>query len=455
MIRKCINTIKYGTAKARAIVLLSLLFGIGAVGAVVCAIVFRQILLIFAMVACVFVMITLAQTLVIQGAVVEDAGNAETREERHSGHAKSQDAGKKVDHMKPPVFAKRKKRKDKNTVDGENSEDNPPVFAKRKRQQDENAADDENSEEKFADAGHTDADEQVKEDIVTPEDGSKLQEAPDAEGKNGHHKRKKQQKRETDDDGQIVQDKPEQTEEQPAAALTQETVMTYDRKKVKKTLHKFKVRREHRMIFVDHSDKLQVKQTPAYIWVEKKEFHLLLIEQEPRHITIPLYQIKNITYLKKQPANEDIDYAAYKGSSVLADMFRPYLPDYSHSTVVDDLSAYKNLYGIGNDIYVTNRSASALFDLLGVEFQVDDRVTMSNKVNIYFKEAYKSNILLRDNVIDANGYADRISKTLDNLAHSTISYAEFKDTLNLMIRNKLITQEFASYYMGVRDDLNR
>ena len=173
MIRKCINTIKNGTAKARAIVLLALLFGIGAVGAVVCAIVFRQILLIFAMVVCVFVMITLAQTLVIQGAVVEDAGNAETREERHSGHAKSQDAGKKVDHMKPPVFAKRKKRKDKNTVDGENSEDNSPVFAKRKKRQDEKAAD----------AGHTDADEQVKEDISMPEDGSKLQEAPGAEEK--------------------------------------------------------------------------------------------------------------------------------------------------------------------------------------------------------------------------------------------------------------------------------
>ena len=452
MIQKCINTIKYGTAKARAIVLLSLLFAIGAVGAVVCAIVFRQILFIFAAVVCAFVVITLAQTLVIQGGVVEDTGNAETREERHYGHAKSQDADKKVDHMKPPVFAKRKKRKDKNTVDGENSEDNSPVFVKRKKRQDEKAADGENPEENFED---TDANEQVKDDISTPEDGSKLQEAQDAEEKNGHHKRKKQQKREADDDGQIAQDKQEQVESESIVPLTQETVTTYDRKKVKKTLHKFKVRREHRMIFVDRSEKLKTNQTPAYIWVEKKDFHLLLIEQEPRHITIPLYQIKNITYLKKQPANEDIDYAAYKGSSVLADMFRPYLPDYSHSTVVDDLSAYKNLYGIGNDIYVTNRSASALFDLLGVEFQVDDRVTMSNKVNIYFKEAYKSNILLRDNVIDANGYADRISKTLDNLAHSTISYAEFKDTLNLMIRNKLITQEFASYYMGVRDELSR
>ncbi len=421
MIRKCLNTIKYGTAKARAIVLLSLLFAIGAVGAVVCAIVFRQILFVFVMIVCVFIVITLAQTLMIQGGVADHAENVEKRDTTRSGRMRTQDADKRVDHMKPPVFAKRKKRQD----------------------------------EKAADAEHTDANEQVKDEIVTPEDGSKLQEAPDAEGKNGHHKRKKQQKREADDDGQIAQNKPEQTEEQPAAALTQETVMTYDRKKVRKTLHKFKVRRDHRMIFVDHSEKLKVNQTPAYIWVEKKDFHLLLIEQEPRHITIPVYQIKEITYLKKQPANENIDYAAYRSSSVIADLFRPYLPDYSHSTVVDDLSAYKNLYGIGNDIYVTNRSASALFDLLGVPFQVDDRVTMSNKVNIYFKEAYKSNILLRDNVIDANGYADRISKTLDNLAHSTVSYAEFKDTLNLMIRNKMITQEFASYYMGVRDELSQ
>lgn len=394
MIRKCLNTIKYGTAKARAIVLLSLLFAIGAVGAIVCAIVFRQILFIFAAVVCVFVVITMAQTLIIQGGVVEDAENAEKQGTKRSRRAKTQDVDKKVDHMKPPAFAKRKKRQDE-------------------------------------------------------------KEASNVEEEHDRHKRKKRQKKEADDVGQESQDKQVQTEAETIVPLTQETVTTYDRKKVKRTLHKFKVRRDHRMIFVDRSEKLKANQTPAYIWVEKKDLHLLLIEQEPRHITIPIYQIKEITYLKKQPANEDIDYAAFRGSSVIADMFRPYLPDYSHSTVVDDLSAYKNLYGIGNDIYVTNRSAAALFDLLGVPFQVDDRVTMSNKVNIYFKEAYKSNILLRDNVIDANGYADRISKTLDNLAHSTISYAEFKDTLNLMIRNKLITQEFASYYMGVRDNLTR
>ena len=135
----------------------------------------------------------------------------------------------------------------------------------------------------------------------------------------------------------------------------------------------------------------------------------------------------------------------------MAELFKPYLPNYAHSTVVDDLTAYKNLYGIGPGIYFTNHSARHLFDLLGSEFIVEDKVTTSNKVNYYFKDAYKANILLRDEIIDANGYADKISDILEGMAMSTISYNEFKDTLDLMIKNKLITQEFAMYYMDMRN----
>ena len=144
MIRKCVNTIKYGTAKARAIVLLSLLFGIGTVGAIVCAIVFRQILFIFAAVACVFVVITLAQTLVIQGGVVEDAKNAETQDTKRSKRTRPQDADKKVDHMKPPVFAKRKNEKlrmsRKNTTgtSGRNSKRRTQMRADRSRRTERN-----------------------------------------------------------------------------------------------------------------------------------------------------------------------------------------------------------------------------------------------------------------------------------------------------------------------------
>lgn len=248
----------------------------------------------------------------------------------------------------------------------------------------------------------------------------------------------------------------EVTEPVKIVQIDEETVKTYDRKKIKKTMHKYKVKRDHRMVMVDHCEKLNILQTPAYIWVDKNIFNLLLIESEPRIITFPLYSLNQITYVKKMPANEYSEYQLFRSAGgMLVDLFRPYLPDYAHSTVVGDMSAFKNLYGIGPGIYFTNTSASSLFDLLNAEFAVKDKVTESNKVNVYFKEAYKANIKLRDNVIDANGYADSISSILDNLARSTISYNEFKETLNLMIKNKLITQEFAMHYMDVRDKLSR
>lgn len=235
----------------------------------------------------------------------------------------------------------------------------------------------------------------------------------------------------------------------------EDAIARYDKKVIKKVMHKYKVKRDHRMVIVDYCEKLNIKQTAAYIWVADKVFNLLLIDREPRHFTLPIYNLSEITYKKKVPANAQVDYGAFKANSVVANMFNEYLPDYSYSTVVDDLTSYKNLYGIGPGIYFTNSSAANLFDLLGVPFVVEDKVTASTKVNMYFKESYKANIMLRDNVIDANGYADKISKILDDMAHSTISYNEFKETLNLMIKNKLITEEFASYFMDVRDKISR
>ena len=234
---------------------------------------------------------------------------------------------------------------------------------------------------------------------------------------------------------------------------SEQDLAQYDKKTIKKLLHRYKVKRDHRMVMIDRCDDFFIKQTPAYVWVDGKDFHVLLIEREPRHLTLPVHGLREMKYLKKQVVNKDIDYGAFKGRSMLCEMFRPYLPDLTQSTVVDDPTATKNLYGFGPGIYVTNRSAKNIFDLLAIEFRVDDKVTLSAKVNYYFKEAYKSNILLRDNVIDANGYADRIAKTLDDMAHSRISNGEFEDTLKQMIKNKLITMEFANHYRNVREKL--
>lgn len=233
--------------------------------------------------------------------------------------------------------------------------------------------------------------------------------------------------------------------------ITEATAAKYTKKKIKQVKHKYKVIKDHRMVIVDRSDRYHIHQTPAYIWVQNNQLHILLIEEEPRLLMVPQFRITEISYLKKQPVDEEKDYKLFKKNTILTDCFRPYLPDYNHSNKTADLSTYKNLYGINQGIYFTNNSAKNLFDLLGVDFYVEDKVTTSNKVNIYFKEVYKANIKLRDNILDANGYAESITKTLDDMARSSISHAEFKETLNLMIRNKLITDEYASHYMDVRN----
>ena len=233
--------------------------------------------------------------------------------------------------------------------------------------------------------------------------------------------------------------------------ITSETVKQYSFKKIRKTLRKYKVKRDHKLAIVDRCEKYNIYQTPAYIWTEGNDFHMLLIENEPRHIVLSRMKLGRITYLKKQPVNTQTDYEAFNVKSILTDLFRPYLPDYNQSSDSSDLNYYKNLYGIGQGIFFTNTSAKQLVDIFGFDLDVEDKVTSSKRVNIFFKDVYKANIMVRDNVLDANGYADRISTILEDMASSSISYNEFKDTLNLMIKNKFITKEFGMHFMEIRD----
>ena len=409
--RRIINTFKKGSGKAKLFLILALLTGALSVCFVILSFFTGQLLFFFGAVVSLFVTISLFQSFNICGMdITESDTDGNTNDENTE---------------------------DENAEEDNAEEDN----AKDENVEDKNAEDEKTGENKKK----TVKEKTRKEKKKTPKNRktkkNKKSAVPEATDKNDIVSIP-----DMADEDKGVSDNPEKAE-----PLTIEEAQKYNRKLIKKTMHKFKVKRDHRLVLIDRCERFNISQTPAYIWVQDKEFHILLIEKEPRQLIFPVYSIKNIKYLKKQPANPDIDYAVYKTGSVISGLFGKYVPDYVHSTVVDDLTAYKNLYGIGPDMYFTNRSAKNLMDLLPAEFSVEDKVTTSNKVNIYFKEAYKANILLRDNVIDANGYADRISVILDNMAKSTISYNEFKETLNLMIKNKLITQEFAAYYKDVRD----
>ncbi len=402
--RKIINTFKYGDKKVKASLAFAILAGVGTVVFIALALIFSTMLPFFLAIVCGFVTVSLVQTFMIE-------------EEAH-----------------PTVIG---------------NELQPPNRAIK------------------SDIHIYETTVQLDEEKdITPKDkvrNGDLLDKTDAKNKKAKKdKSKKKNKKRNKEKTDTIEEKKQQKEsETPNKKLViiepinEESVTKYTKKRVKKVKHKYRVKKDHRMAIIDRCDKLHISQTPAYIWVENNDFHMLLIENEPRHIVMSLFRLTEITYMKKVLADDKEDYKVFENSTLITDTFRPYLPDYLHNSNTTDLNAYKNLYGIGQGVYFTNKSAKNLFDLLGVEFLVEDKVTTSNKVNIFFKNCYKANIMLRDNVIDANGYADRISRILDDMAHSTISYAEFKDTLNLMIKNKLITQEFAAYYMEVRDKNSR
>ncbi|MCM1296141.1 MAG: hypothetical protein NC311_11420 [Muribaculaceae bacterium] len=494
--KKIINTLKDGTRYAKRIVMLMLLSVIVSVGLVAAFIVMHQMLFFFGAVAGVFIAFSLKLTLDIYEMTGPHEDEVKTRskkskqDEEVSEEEEPYDPyGDLPDQVEEQDNAKPKRRKLQDAAQEETQNDDE----RRRNRQDVTEDADENSEmwseinDRFAeydydddDYGDEEADKPAKkkrkkakkQKIKKPKaakvkikmprrraegmaaDGSSaIAEAvadvrsimEEAGQEKPQYETSAERQRMTEDDEQemkkLIVFKPASDEE----------IESYDKKKIKRTLHEYKVKRDNRRVLVDRSDKYKIKQTPAYIWVAGKEFHMLLIEEEPRHVIIPLHSIREISYLKKQPVNADTDYPAFHKKNLFTDLFRPCLPDYTYNTVVADMNSYKNLYGILGDIYFTNNSAKHLFDLLNVKFRVDDKVTMSPKVNFFFKDAYKANILLRDGVIDANGYADRISDTLDSMARSSIGFNEFKETLDLMIRNKLITTEFANHYIDVRE----
>lgn len=475
---KIINTLKYGDTKTKLVLILSFLTGIASVVLLVAAFVVGQMLLFFCALLGVFVTISLAQTLGIYAEErpleIPPEYTAKIKTKKEPKNKADFDSIKdELDEEYQAIEQEKMNLVPERPVRDYNEYKEEPDMAVDFIEPYDESGDEIFSDDEEAKINKTKPKrknknkvkkQKIKKEKIKKTKNPKISEEDFQENYDNNYADKMEEYTPYAEEaylddmsallGEYLDD--EQIEEEEQQIIedihpTEDVIKSYDKKKIKKTLHKYKVRKDHRMVLIDFCDKYNIRQTPAYIWAEDSKFHILLIEKEPRYITLPLYNISQITYLKKQPANPAEDYKSIQGNSIMAELFKPYIPDYLHSNVVEDLTSYKNLYGIGPGIYFTNQSAKHLFDLLSAEFIVDDKVTTSTKVNHYFKDSYKANIMLRDSVIDANGYADRISNILENMAMSTISYNEFKDTLNLMIKNKLITQEFATYYMEVRD----
>ena len=110
----------------------------------------------------------------------------------------------------------------------------------------------------------------------------------------------------------------------------------------------------------------------------------------------------------------------------------------------------KNLYTIYPDIWLTNRSAYAVMDLLCLHFMPRDKITESEQLNGFFKRIYAANILYRDRVYSIMEYKDSIEQALRDMCYAEMPEREFNTTLEQLIKGRLISDEYANHYREIR-----
>ncbi|MDE6434808.1 MAG: hypothetical protein K2L07_11350 [Lachnospiraceae bacterium] len=229
----------------------------------------------------------------------------------------------------------------------------------------------------------------------------------------------------------------------------------YNARVLKKIKRKYRVRRDHRPVLIDNSKSYQIKECPAFIWRIHNKVYLLLLEKEPRRISISRDLIRHVDYVPKVRANRKMEYQVFRKENMVTSVFKEYLPDYFESKVKNEKLKYKNLYQIYPDIQFSNRSILDVMDLLCLNFMPEDKLTRSDKVNGFFKRVYAANILFKDRVYSIREYKEVVEQALEEMCYAEIPAREFEITLENLVKARLISQEYAQYYTEVRKRLGK
>ena len=257
-----------------------------------------------------------------------------------------------------------------------------------------------------------------------------------------------------------------ETDAKPEAEITEKddrhrieerkkTLETYDEKKLKQVFYKYKVKRDHKCIIIDSWKQHQVLQAPAYIWISRRKVHFLIMEKETREIEVPRTEFTTLLYHPGIVCQTKEEYPQFRKETMMSKIFSKYLPSYHSGNRNGRPVIYKNLFELGNGLYLTNTSAKVVLDMLQPVFQVDDQVTRDGHCQEIVKDIYKLGILLRNLVYTAKEYKDLVDDKIRTLANTGISETEYMEILQLLFRMNLITAEYMEYYKRYRAERQR
>lgn len=222
---------------------------------------------------------------------------------------------------------------------------------------------------------------------------------------------------------------------------------------IKQLLIQYRVKKEHVPIVIDSYAKEHVRHSPAYLWKNKGYLHLLVMEEKPRNIAVPLSDVEGIVYLRNVAADVKYEYETLRKPSFLNLIFQEYLPVYAERQKDGKKIFTKNLYSIAPGIQITNTSIKNANKILHLPISFEG--ALDSKYSYFYKEAYRMKVLLIDKVLTAADYKEQIGRLLKQMADETEDVQKFAFDLERMVRARLVTREVADYYMGLRQRQKR
>lgn len=265
-----------------------------------------------------------------------------------------------------------------------------------------------------------------------------------------HNKEKKAKFIETTD-GNSTKKRAEQMEE----FGEENGLQHYNEDEIKKVLVEYKAKKESFLVLIDSSEEYHIKNCPGYIWSDKKRVYFLLLEKKTRIIAIPRTETNVLRYEKGVIVRDIEEYKEVKDAFFLYSMYKDFFPEY-YRTVTNGLSTFKkNLFIIGEDIRVTAKSVRGIMKATQCRLELDDQQFDKQRYGGYFEEAYKANLLFREEVYDQEEFKERIREILTGLAMHEEKAEVYQNTIFQLVQYRLISQEYAEFYLNHRNQLEQ
>lgn len=231
-----------------------------------------------------------------------------------------------------------------------------------------------------------------------------------------------------------------------------ESLSDYTEEDIRQLLVAYRVKKEHVPVMIDSYVAEKVRHCPAFLWKDRGYLNLLVLEEKPRNIAVPLNKVTQIGYERDVEVNPAKEYEQMRRPSVVNIAYQGLMPSYRERQRADGRRYYtKNLYIVEPGIKFTNTSMQNVLKVLHIPISFDG--VSDDRYSDYYKEVYRKKLLLMDQIISADEYRDQVSEVLKQMADSGLLYQEFCDDLERMVNMRLVTREVAGYFMDYRQKL--